>query len=122
MFKCVCEYESMRVCVAFCLPCLIMRLHAHKGKSQTGDTPNQTTHGRRRTRHATPCYALRQPFFMIIIFIFYLFTCAFDRVDSRCLFCLCVCVCVCSNLMAFYAAADQLKTADLARFDCVCVA
>lgn len=115
----VCISVCVRVCVVFCLPCLIMRLHAHKGKSQTGDTPNQTSHGRNRrgTRRATSCYAVGQPFFMIIIFIFYLFTCAFDRVDSRCLPCLstCVCVCVRSNLMAFYAAADQLKTADLAR-------
>lgn len=87
----------VRVCVVFCLPCLIMRLHAHNGKSQTGDTPNQTSHGRNRrgTRRATSCYAVGQPFFMIIIFIFYLFTCAFDRVDSRCLPCLSTCACVC---------------------------
>lgn len=96
----VCISVCVRVCVVFCLPCLIMRLHAHKGKSQTGDTPNQTSHGRNRrgTRRATSCYAVGQPFFMIIIFIFYLFTCAFDRVDSRCLPCLStyVCVCVCA--------------------------
>lgn len=74
---CVC------VCVcAFCLPCLIMRLHAHKDKSQTGDTHTHTDSKpfepwpkpKQNAKHAT------QPFFcimFIIIFIFYLFTCAF---------------------------------------------
>lgn len=103
-----------------------MRLHAHKGKSQTGDTPNQTSHGRNRrgTRHATSCYAVGQPFFMIIIFIFYLFTCAFDRVDSRCLPCLCVCVRVCVAIwwrFMLLQISSKLPTWQGARFECLIV-